>query len=389
MTKKITSVAIAIMILISTLLCYNFTSVKVSASSAHSSSRDVQSSGVGNPFNYGERNTPSTASVSQMREINHNMTVQEIKYAIYKEVDEHWDLLKVRLGVTEREKVYALFLGLATRESTLGNDPQKHGADLETNAGSSFGTNAAQAYGPFQTAVTAYKNNNSNFMTEYDVPEMTQYDLTEQNFYDCVISLHMGIRKILHFVTLAINDEHMTGYQVIRNALKGFNTGWATAGSESEYTDYADEIIALAHWYYSNGHLYDNETTWHTDSRASEYRSNPWSWWVNASPSLASVSPSSSVVEEATVNSNADITKIKLGDANMDGSVDSKDSVIILQDYARSLIGKQKILTLSVSDANKDNAVNSKDAVVVLQYYAQILLDPNYGDMEKFIGYSA
>lgn len=385
MAKRITSVAIVIMILISTLLCYNFTSITASASMAHSSSRDVQSSGVGNPFNYGERNTPANASVSQMRAINHKMSVQEVKYAIYKEVDDHWDLLKVRLGVTDREKVYALFLGLATRESTIGGNG--NGSDLETNAGSSFGTNAAQAYGPFQTAVTAYKNNNSNFMTEYDVPEMKQYDLTQQNFYDCMISLHMGIRKVLHFVTLAINDGHMSGYSVIRNAIKGFNTGWATAGSESDYKDYADEIIALAHWYYSNGHLYDNEFTWTTDNRASAYRSNPWSWWSDASPSLASVSSTPQVIEEATVNPNADISKIKLGDANMDGEINSKDATIILQDYARSIVGKKTILTMSVSDVNKDNTINAKDAVFVLQYYALLIVNSNYGDMEKFMGF--
>lgn len=385
MAKRITSVAIVIMILISTLLCYNFTSITASASMAHSSSRDVQSSGVGNPFNYGERNTPANASVSQMRAINHKMSVQEIKYAIFKEVDENWDLLKVRLGVTDREKVYALFLGLATRESTIGHNGD--GGDLETNAGGSFGTNAAQAYGPFQTAVTAYKNNNPNFMTEYDVPEMKQYDLTQQNFYDCIISLHMGIRKVLHFVTLAINDQHMSGYTVVRNALKGFNTGWATLGDAAYYKDYPDEIIALAHWYYSNGHLYDNEATWTTDPRASAYRSNPWSWWSDASPSLASVSSTPQVIEEATVNPNADISKIKLGDANMDGEINSKDATIILQDYARSIVGKKTILTMSVSDVNKDNTVNSKDAVFVLQYYALLIVNSNYGDMEKFMGF--
>lgn len=387
MTKKITSIAVVIMILISTLFCYNFTSITASASMAHSSSRDVQSSGVGNPFNYGERNTPENASVSQMRAINHKMSVQEVKYAIYKEVDDHWDLLKVRLGVTDREKVYALFLGLATRESTIGHNGD--GGDLETNAGGSFGTNAAQAYGPFQTAVTAYKNNNPNFMTEYDVPEMKQYDLTQQNFYDCIISLHMGIRKVLHFVTLAINDQHMSGYAVIRNALKGFNTGWAIPGDAAYYKDYPDEIIALAHWYYSNGHLYDNEATWTTDPRASDYRSNPWSWWSDASPSLASVSSAPQVIEEATVNPNADISQIKLGDANMDGEVNSKDATIILQDYARSIVGRKTILTMSVSDVNKDNAVNSKDAVFVLQYYALLIVNSNYGGMEKFMGFSA
>ena len=56
---------------------------------AHDPSRDVQAEGVGNPFNYGERNTPADASTEEIRRINHEMTVQEVKYALYKEIDEH------------------------------------------------------------------------------------------------------------------------------------------------------------------------------------------------------------------------------------------------------------------------------------------------------------
>ena len=135
--------------------------------------------------------------------------------------------------------------------------------------------------------------------------------------------------------------------------------------------------------------MYDNEKTWHRDPKASEYRSNPWSWWSDANPSLASVSSAPQVIEEATVNPNADISQIKLGDANMDGEVNSKDATIILQDYARSIVGRKTILTMSVSDVNKDNAVNSKDAVFVLQYYALLIVNSNYGGMEKFMGFSA
>ena len=65
---------------------------------AHDPSRDVQNEGVGNPFNYGERNTPADASTEEIRRINHEMSVQEVKYALYKEIDEHWELLRVRLG---------------------------------------------------------------------------------------------------------------------------------------------------------------------------------------------------------------------------------------------------------------------------------------------------
>ena len=96
----------------------------------HDTSRDVQTEGVGNPCNYGERNTPADASTAEIRAINHAMSVQEVKYALYKEIDEHWDLISVRLGQTDREKVYALFLGVGTRESTLGGNGD--GADIET-----------------------------------------------------------------------------------------------------------------------------------------------------------------------------------------------------------------------------------------------------------------
>jgi len=83
----------------------------------HDTSRDIQKEGVGNPLNFGERNTPADASTAEIRAINHKMTVQQVKYALYKEIDEHWDLISTRLGQTDREKMYALFLGLGSRES--------------------------------------------------------------------------------------------------------------------------------------------------------------------------------------------------------------------------------------------------------------------------------
>jgi len=267
--------------------------VKVSASAemAHDPSRDVQKDGVGNPFNYGERNTPENGTDEEIRAINHKMSVQEVKYCMYKEIDEHWDLIRVRFGQDNREMVYALFCGLGSRESTLGGNGD--GADLETAHSEGFGVSSAHAYGTMQTAVTAFKDCDPTFMKEDDVPEMYQYTLTHANFYDAVISNHMGIRKLMHFVRSAIVDYNLEGYQVVRAALKAFNTGWANYTGEDDgyYKNYPDEIIALARWYYEEGHLYDNEFSWTTDKRADEYRQgNPWDWWGDGVPSLAEIS---------------------------------------------------------------------------------------------------
>ncbi|MBQ8926946.1 MAG: hypothetical protein IJ055_01550 [Oscillospiraceae bacterium] len=262
---------------ISGVLLFGAMPASADSSIAHDPSRDVQTQGVGNPFGYGDRNTPENASTAEIRAINHAMSVQEVKYALYKEIDEHWDLISVRLGQTDREKVYALFLGIGTRESTLGGNGD--GADIETAYSQGFGVSSAHAYGTLQTAVTAFADADPTFMKEEDVPEMYQYSLTEANFYDAIISDHMGIRKIMHFVHVGMTDEGLTGYQVVRGALKGFNTGWATylPDDTGYYKDYPDEIIALAHWYYDEGHLYDNVFTWTNDQRVSAYREgDPW-----------------------------------------------------------------------------------------------------------------
>ena len=253
---------------------------------AHDTSRNVQKEGVGNPFNYGERNTPANASTSEIRQINHNMTVQEVKYALYKEIDEHWELISKRLGQTEREKVYALFLGLGTRESTLGGNGD--GADIETAQQDGFGVNPAHAYGTMQTAVTAFADCNPTFDKEDNVPEMYQYTFNESNFYDAIVSNHMGIRKILHFAELCINKHGMHGYQVVRNCLKGFNTGWCDMAEDAgAYRTYADEICAMAQFYYNEGHLYDNVFTWTESPAAAAYRTDDrWSWWGDTEPSM-------------------------------------------------------------------------------------------------------
>lgn len=292
---------------------------------AHDPSRNVQTEGVGNPFNYGERNTPADASTAEIRAINHAMSVQEVKYALYKEIDEHWDLISVRLGQTEREKVYALFLGVGTRESTLGGNGD--GADIETAFDQGFGVSSAHAYGTLQTAVTAFADADPTFMKEEDVPEMFQYSLSESTFYDAIISDHMGIRKILHFVHVGMTEEGLEGYQVVRGALKGFNTGWATYTGEDDgyYANYPDEIIALARWYYEEGHLYDNVFTWTGDQRVSYCREgNVWDWWGDGQPSLAEIT-------EPTTGTTEEPAALK-GDVSLDTKVDLLD-VIALQRY--------------------------------------------------------
>ncbi|MBR5164561.1 MAG: dockerin type I repeat-containing protein [Ruminococcus sp.] len=355
---------------------------------AHDPSRDVQAEGVGNPFNYGERNTPADASTEEIRAINHKMSVQEVKYALYKEIDEHWDLLRVRLGQDEREKVYALFLGIGTRESTLGEG--KVGADHETAFSQGFGVSSAHAYGTLQTAVTAFKDCDPTFMPEDNVPEMYQYSLSESTFYDAIISNHMGIRKILHFVEIGINEEGLEGYQVVRGALKGFNTGWCDYQEQNQgyYKDYPDEIIALAHWYYDEGHLYDNEFTWTNDQRAEKYRSgdnNWWGWWGNVKPSMAEIQQSQPVTtttvtttstasETTTMTTttepeeswSAPIEQSQLvGDANLDGRVSIADATAILQHIGNRDRFRLRVQGELNADVDGVSGVTANDALVI------------------------
>lgn len=329
--------------------------VSASTEIAHDPSRDVQKDGVGNPFGFGERNTPENGSDAEIRAINHAMSVQEVKYCLYKEIDEHWDLIRVRFGQDDREMVYALFLGLGTRESTLGGNGD--GADIETAHSEGFGVSSAHAYGTMQTAVTAFKDCDPTFMKEDDVPEMFQYTLTHANFYDAVISNHMGIRKLMHFVRSAIVDYDLEGYQVVRAALKAFNTGWANYTGEDDgyYKNYPDEIIALARWYYEEGHLYDNVFTWTNDERAAQYRTgNVWEWWGDGVPSLAEITetPDPPVITE----------KLK-GDIDENGIVNARD----VSELISAMIGRSA-LTASQNenaDMNDDKNVNIIDLIML------------------------
>ena len=346
---------------------------------AHDPNRDVQTQGVGNPFNFGERMAPEGTPISELRAINRKMTVQECKYALYKEIDEHWDLISLRFGQREREKVYALFLGIGTLESTLGGNGD--GSDIETAFSEGFGVSSAHAYGTLQTAVTAFRDPGTSFMQEEDVPELEWYDLNQSNFYDAIISDHMGIRKIIHFIRQAMVDYNLEGWQIVRGALKGHNTGWAnyTGDNDGYYANYPDEGAALAEWYYEEGHLYDNVFTWTKAEAAAKQRAgNPWQdWWYDVEPSLAEVSVQSQTETTTTTSvTTSTTTTVTLpdpnplkGDVNLNGTVEIADAVML-----------SKSLTVEVelnrdqaaqADMNSDNRVNAVDLTLLKRYLIQ------------------
>jgi len=203
------------------------------------------------------------------------LSVSEVKRIIFKELVEHWDVIRQYLKNDNMLKVFALFLGWATRESTLN-------AGVETAFEDGFGVNSAHAYGPFQTAVTAFYGCDPTFDLEDDVPEMYWYTLSERNFFDPYISTHMGIRKLIHFVKEAVSFDNK-GIDIIRCALKGFNSGHANPMEESEKgTGYSDEIGSLSYWYYKTRHFDDEVYTWTGDERVD--RSDPWGWWDKVEP---------------------------------------------------------------------------------------------------------
>ena len=359
--------------------------VPVSAADiAHDPSRNVQTEGVGNPFNFGERMAPQGTSVTELRAINHKMTVQQVKYALYKEIDEHWDLISLRFGQTEREKVYALFLGVGTLESTLGGNGD--GADIETAFSEGFGVSSAHAYGTLQTAVTAFKDPGTSFMQEEDVPELEWYDLNQENFYDAIISNHMGVRKIIHFIRQAMVDYDLKGWQIVRGALKGHNTGWAnyTSDNDGYYKNYPDEGAALAQWYYEEGHLYDNEFIWTKAEAAAKQRAgNPWEdWWYDKEPSLADVPSEPQHTTEPTTTTATTTTtvtttattitttattnpepQILIGDVNLNNEVTIADAVLLSKYLCTAAeLNQEQALR---GDMNGDRKLNAADLTLL------------------------
>jgi hypothetical protein len=211
----------------------------------------------------GLRDLPLGTAVSILQAAASAMSKPVAKVLLEKEIDNSWGVVQSEMGFSTKEKAYAFFLGMATRESTLN-------AALET------GNDSAHSYGLIQTAETAYANANPGYTPEHNVPEMTQYAFTPQNFYDPGIAIYMGIRHLIHFARLA-RAEGYRGTELLRHALIGYNTGYVDTKDQGWMTQYSDEIGAMAGWYLHNGHLYDAVTTWTGDPRVD--RSQPWGWY--------------------------------------------------------------------------------------------------------------
>jgi hypothetical protein len=210
-----------------------------------------------------DRYFPAGTSVDAIKSGGANLTRLQIKTLIEQQVDQHWAFIQSRLGFSTVEKAYAFFLGMATRESTL------QGA-LET------GNGASHSYGPLQASETAYANANPIYSQETDVPEMFQYDFTPENYYDPGITVHMGIRHLIHFADQAIAAGY-SGKEMLRHALIGYNTGEVETNDQDWLRQYSDEIGALGGWYLYNSHFTDEAFTW-TDDPAVD-RSNYWGWY--------------------------------------------------------------------------------------------------------------
>jgi len=216
-------------------------------------------SGGSTPYRYFAAGT----SVSAIQAGASALSKQQVKLLIEKEVDGSWSVIQKDLGFSTKEKAYAFFLGMSSRESTL-------------NAGLETGSGPAHSYGALQAAETAYADANPNYLPETDVPEMTQFSFVPQNFYDPGISIYMGIRHLIHYSKQA-KAAGYTGTEWLRHSLIGYNTGFVTGASESWLVQYSDEIGALAGWYLSNGHLYDTQFTYTGASDVD--RSQPWGWY--------------------------------------------------------------------------------------------------------------
>ena len=237
-------------------------------------SNDSEDMNIGLPYE-DNRYFLESMDVEEEKAAASALSIGEVKAIIFKELNEHWDVISKYLETDNMLKVFALFLGWASRESTLN-------AGVETAQEDGFGVNSAHAYGPFQTAVTAFYGCDPTFDQEDDVPELYWYTLNAKNFYDPYISTHMGLRKLIHFVKEAVFFEQ-SGVEIVRCALKGFNSGHANPMQESEKgTGYSDEIGNLAQWYYKTRHFDDEEYTWTGDARVD--RSDPWGWWDTVKP---------------------------------------------------------------------------------------------------------
>jgi hypothetical protein len=201
------------------------------------------------------------SSAAAIKQSNRKYSRADVKKMLAVSVNDAWPALKVHFGFEDwqKERVVALFIGQATKESTLR-------IDVETGTDKGFGLNPAHAYGPLQTAVTAFKGSTEKYgyMAESDVPQMKWYDWTAENFYDPMISNFMGLRKMCHMAHRAKTEvKAKDPRDILRRALKAFNTGWPNdPPGDKDWMDYAYQIGRMGEWYYTKGHMTDDAFTW-------------------------------------------------------------------------------------------------------------------------------
>ena len=139
---------------------------------------------------------------------------------------------------------------------------------------------------------------------------------------------------------------------------------------EGSYTSYADEICALAQFYYYEGHLYDNVFTWTSANgeKVNKYRtSDRWDWWGDTEPSMAPIEEKPPVTTTTTTSTTTTTTTTttvpeKLaGDVNTDGTVNTAD-IVKLQCY---LLKKEGLNQQQYENAELDGSegVTSLDLV--------------------------
>jgi hypothetical protein len=217
------------------------------------------------------------------------------KKLIRNRVDRNWSILLKYIPFPSKDIAYAYLMGNATLESKI--EPW-----LET-AIAPWGTNAAHAYGVFQTAETAFKNTFYPYTQEI-VPDFPQAPLQPYSFFfDPVVSTDMGLRKMCWFAIQARKELiDMKGFKNTDPLykfgqypdfwaliLKGFNTGHAIFDStvnsvrkpyftKGWYNFYGVWAPTLAQWYLNENHLTDAEISWHEDPRAQKYAKDPFSW---------------------------------------------------------------------------------------------------------------
>ena len=92
-------------------------------------------------------------------------------------------------------------------------------------------------------------------------------------------------------------------------------------------------------------------------------------------PTIKTTSVTTTIAKLTTTVTTKTNIEISVGDVNHDGSIDSKDAVLVLKYYAESLTGSTTTkIALEKGDVNSDGKIDSKDAVKILKYYAQTMV---------------